>query len=59
MPDSLQFLTGGSEMGELIRSFDWSKTTVGSVDTWPQSLRIAVNSMLDCPFGMYIAWGND
>jgi len=50
MPQSLQFLTGGSEMGELIRSFDWSKTTVGSVDTWPQSLRIAVNSMLDCPF---------
>jgi len=59
MPNSLQFLTGGGEMGELIRSFDWSKTSVGSPDTWPQSLRIAVNIMLDCPFGMYIAWGND
>jgi len=59
MSKSLQFLSGGGEMGELIRSFDWSKTTVGSPDTWPQSLRIAVNIMLDCPFGMYIAWGND
>jgi exopolysaccharide biosynthesis predicted pyruvyltransferase EpsI len=36
------FLTGGGQMGELIRSFDWSKTAVGSPDTWPISLRIAV-----------------
>ncbi len=53
------FLTGGGEMGELIRSFDWSKTASGSPETWPQSLRIAVRIMLDCPFGMYIAWGNE
>ncbi|MEO7801621.1 MAG: PAS domain-containing protein [Ginsengibacter sp.] len=54
-----KFLTGGGEMGELIRSFDWSKTSVGSPDTWPQTLRIAVRIMLDCPFGMYIAWGKE
>ena len=54
-----EFLTGGGQMGELIRSFDWSKTPVGSPDTWPQSLRIAVRIMLDCPFGMYIAWGKE
>ena len=53
------FLTGGGEMGELIRSYDWSKTALGSPDTWSHSLRIAVRIMLDCPFGMYIAWGND
>ncbi|MEO6549786.1 MAG: PAS domain S-box protein [Ferruginibacter sp.] len=53
------FLTGGDKMGELIRSFDWSKTAIGSPDTWPPSLRIAVRIMLDCPFGMYIAWGNE
>ncbi|MEO7264626.1 MAG: PAS domain S-box protein [Ferruginibacter sp.] len=53
------FLTGGSKMGELIRSFDWSKTALGSPDTWPQTLRIAVRIMLDTPFGMYIAWGNE
>ncbi|MEO5946346.1 MAG: PAS domain S-box protein [Chitinophagaceae bacterium] len=57
--ESLQFLSGGGEMGELIRSFDWSKTAVGSPDTWPQSLHIAVRIMLDCPFGMYIAWGKE
>ncbi len=53
------FLSGGGEMGALIRSFDWSTTAVGSPDTWPQTLRIAVSIMLDCPFGMYIAWGNE
>ncbi|MEO5967243.1 MAG: hypothetical protein ABIP68_04335, partial [Ferruginibacter sp.] len=55
----LDFLSGGGEMGELIRSFDWSKTSIGSPATWPQSLRIAVRIMLDSPFGMYIAWGKD
>ncbi|MEO6669574.1 MAG: PAS domain S-box protein [Ferruginibacter sp.] len=53
------FLTGGGEMGALIRSLDWSKTTVGNPDAWPQSLRLAVRIMLDCPFGMYIAWGKE
>ena len=59
MDKSLQFLSGGGKMGELIRSFDWSKTAVGSPATWPQSLRIAARIMLDCPFGMYIAWGRE
>ncbi|MEO6254432.1 MAG: PAS domain-containing protein [Ferruginibacter sp.] len=59
MIKSLQFLSGGGEMGELIRSFDWSKTAVGSPEAWPQPLRIAVSIMLDSPFGMYIAWGNE
>ena len=59
MPKSLQFLFGGGEMGELIRSYDWSKTAIGSPDTWSQSLRFAVRIMLDSPFGMYIAWGNE
>ena len=53
------FIDGGGEMGELIRSFDWSTTSLGKPETWPQSLRIAVRIMLDCPFGMYIAWGTE
>lgn len=53
------FLNGGGEMGELIRSYDWSKTAIGSPDTWPQSLRSVVDIMLDSPFAMYIAWGSE
>lgn len=53
------FLSGGGEMGEMIRAKDWSKTTLGDPDTWPQSLKTIVAVMLENPFGMYIAWGND
>lgn len=58
-PTSHDFLLGGDEMGELIRSIDWSKTPVGAVETWPQSLRTAVSIMLNTHFPMYIAWGKD
>ena len=53
------FLKGGGEMGELIREKDWSKTSLGSPEEWPESLRTMVAMMLKNPFGMYIAWGND
>lgn len=46
-------------MGELMRSKDWSKTSLGDPDLWPQSLRTMVSVILSNPFGMYIAWGND
>ena len=57
--DEHYFLAGGGEMGELIRAKDWSKTSLGDPDSWPQSLRTMVGVMLDNPFGMYIAWGSD
>jgi PAS domain S-box-containing protein len=53
------FLADGGEMGELSRSKDWSKTPLGNPETWPQSLCTMVAVMLNNPFGMYIAWGND
>lgn len=59
LPASHDFLLGGGEMGELIRSVKWSKTPVGPVETWPQSLRTAVSIMLNTHFPMYIAWGRE
>ncbi len=53
------FLENGGEMGGLIRAKDWSKTSLGDPETWPQSLRTITSVMLNNPFGMYIAWGND
>ena len=40
-----------------MRSTDWSKTSVGPVATWPQSLRTALSILLETGFPMYIAWG--
>jgi hypothetical protein len=53
------FLADGGEMGELIHSKDWSKTPIGDPENWPQSLRTITSVMLNNPFGMYIAWGNE
>ncbi len=50
-------LSGGGEMGALMRTIDWSRTAVGPVETWPQSLRTALSILLETGFPMYIAWG--
>ncbi len=51
------FLSGGGEMGKLIRSKDWSKTPLGSPDTWPQSLRTAISICIASNFPICISWG--
>ena len=53
------FLSGGGEMGERIRATDWGKTSLGEPAQWPSSLKTMVSVMLENPFGMYIAWGQD
>src|ERR1700722_16778628 len=51
------FLAGGGEMGALTRAFDWSKTGIGTPDTWPQSLRVTVRLVLTSGHPMFIWWG--
>jgi PAS domain S-box-containing protein len=53
----LAFLMGGGEMGSLIRSMDWSKTALGPVETWPQSLRTTVNICLASDLPICVIWG--
>ncbi len=53
------FLRGGGEAGGLIRAFDWSRTCLGAVATWPQSLRTTVGTMLRSPFPLVLLWGSD
>lgn len=52
-----QFLSGGGEMGELIRSMDWTDNPLGPVENWPQSLRTSVSLCLSSTFPILIAWG--
>jgi PAS domain S-box-containing protein len=47
----------GGEMGERIRAFDWSTTSVGPLQNWPSSLRTAVDLMLGAAHPTYVAWG--
>ncbi len=47
----------GGEMSERVRSFDWSGTPVGAMETWSPSLRLAVDMMLATNFPMALRWG--
>jgi PAS domain S-box-containing protein len=44
-------------MGARVRAHDWSTSPLGSIETWPQSLRTALNVMLSSAFPSYLAWG--
>ena len=55
--DDLSWLAGGGEMGALIRSMDWSKTPLGPIQAWPQSLKTSVSLCLSSTFPILIAWG--
>ena len=46
-------------MGALIRSMDWSKTPLGPLESWPQSLRTSVSLCLSSTFPILVAWGAD
>lgn len=46
------------EMGQLTRAFDWSKTSLGTVDTWPQSLQTTLSILLSSKFPMFLFWGD-
>jgi hypothetical protein len=52
-------IDGGGEMGALMRSLDWSRTPLGSVSGWSQSLRLAVSIMLRSRYPMFIWWGQE
>ena len=54
-----KFIEGGGEMGELTRSYNWSNTSIGPQDTWPQSLQTTVSILLNSKFPMFVWWGED
>ena len=53
------FLSGGGELGSLMRKMDWSRTPLGSPAQWPQALRTAVRIMLTSRQPMFVWWGDE
>jgi hypothetical protein len=53
------FLSGGGELGELIRAFHWEATPLGPPESWPQNLRMAVRIMLTSRQPIWIGWGKE
>lgn len=57
MSENQEFLAGGGEMGERIRSHNWAATPLGSPSTWSTALRSAVSIMLGSKFPTAVYWG--
>ncbi len=51
------FLSGGGEMGERIRAHDWTRSPLGSPDSWAPVLQALVSILLGSNQAMHIAWG--
>ncbi|ATB27814.1 hypothetical protein MEBOL_001259 [Melittangium boletus DSM 14713] len=46
-------------MAARIRAFDWTRTSLGPPEQWPQSLKTAVSICLDSRFPMIVRWGEE
>lgn len=53
---NLDFFAGGGEMGRRMSEFDWGRTPLGPIESWPQSLKTAVSLMLGSQHPMWIGW---
>jgi PAS domain S-box-containing protein len=54
-----EFLNGGGEMEQRIRAFDWSRTALGPLESWPQSLKTALKIALNSRYPIWMGWGPD
>lgn len=50
---------GDSDMSKLMRSLDWSQTPIGSMQTWSQSLKSLVKTLLTSRYPMVLTWGTE
>ncbi|GGW26303.1 PAS domain S-box protein [Arenibacter certesii] len=57
--DELTFLNGGGEMGDLIKSIEWDKTSLGDIKEWPTSLCSTLGLILHSAFPMCYFWGEE
>jgi len=48
---------GPGDMAPLIRARDWTTTPLGPLESWPQSLKTAVDLVLASPMAMIVLWG--
>ena len=52
-----EFLSGGGEMGALMRAHNWTQSPLGPPAQWPDSLKMALSICLNSRFPMVIFWG--
>ncbi len=56
---SQELFVGDGEAAALMRTIDWSATSLGAPATWPNSVRTILPMMLRSRFAMRVLWGRD
>ena len=51
--------SGAGDVRRLLRGIDWSRTALGPLAAWPDSLRGMLRLVLDSPMPMLLLWGPD
>jgi PAS domain S-box-containing protein len=55
--DPLSFLNHSSELGVLIREFQWEKTALGPASGWPAHIKTLTSVALSSDLAMVMLWG--
>ena len=55
----MPFISGNGEMARLIRSRNWTKTSLGDPEDWPQSLKTTLSILINSKFPTVLFWGKD
>lgn len=58
-PSKLVFNTQGNESAARLEAMDWSKTSLGPIESWPLALHISLATVLNSKLPMSLFWGKD
>jgi PAS domain S-box-containing protein len=60
MPQTLNGITTSKQsVNNLLTKFDWKKTSLGDIDSWPLALQTSLSICIDSNFPVLILWGED
>jgi hypothetical protein len=48
-----------SEVAQLIYSYDWANTPLGSIDQWPSVLKMTTALIMQSPIAIVTLWGRE
>ena len=55
----MPFIPRKGEMARLITSYDWTQTSLGDPEGWPQSLKTTLSILINSKFPTVLFWGED
>jgi len=56
---AMPFIPRKGEMARLITSYDWTQTSLGDPEGWPQSLKTTLSILINSKFPTVLFWGED